>query len=236
MKFLIPFKGVYPITQTYDQHVARAKSWGLCWMPNPNCPKGYYYGGIDYGMPVGTPLFAAQAGVVAVSVDGSTGYGTHLKITHKGEDLGEYTSVYGHLSKRWLEAGAVVAAGDQIGVSGNTGNSTGPHLHFEIRKGSVPFDPAPFLVSTVEELDGAIIPGGTEVKTEFITYKGTTNVALNIRGGPSLGYIVSGRLPELTQVDILEESTDTAGNVWGRIGYRQWACLRYQGLAYITYI
>ena len=94
--------------------------------------------GIDIAVPIGTPIMAAAGGTILYSkVDGSAsgGYGQYVAIKH---DNGTIT-LYGHLSDRDVVAGQRVEVGQQIGLSGNTGKSTGPHLHFQITEGDNPF-------------------------------------------------------------------------------------------------
>lgn len=89
------------------------------------------YNAIDIGVPVGTPVYAAADGRVVTSKDlttpggGYRSYGRYITIDHGG-----FETLYAHLSQRAVGAGAVVRGGARIGASGNTGNSTGPHLHF----------------------------------------------------------------------------------------------------------
>ncbi|NYI04925.1 transglycosylase family protein [Allostreptomyces psammosilenae] len=87
-----------------------------------------YHTGQDFAVPTGTPVQAVASGtVVSAAYDGA--YGNQVVIDH-----GDGTfSQYAHLSSLAVSAGQQVGAGDQIGLSGSTGNSTGPHLHFEIR-------------------------------------------------------------------------------------------------------
>ncbi|WP_328498673.1 M23 family metallopeptidase [Streptomyces sp. NBC_00414] len=87
--------------------------------------------GVDYRTPRHTPVLASAAGVVVRSVDLTVSYGRFIIVAHSG---GVFT-LYAHLDKRQARQGARVAAGQQIGLSGSTGRSTGPHLHFEVRKG-----------------------------------------------------------------------------------------------------
>ncbi len=106
----------------------------------------HFHTGIDIGVGMGTPIAAAADGVVVLAgtnvVDGRpVGYGTYVVIAHGG---GLYT-LYAHLSQLGVTAGERVRAGEVIGLSGSTGNSTGPHLHFEVRRGTDPVDPAPYL-------------------------------------------------------------------------------------------
>ncbi|MFH8981442.1 M23 family metallopeptidase [Streptomyces varsoviensis] len=86
--------------------------------------------GQDFAVPVGTPVRAIGAGTV-VSVGCGDAFGISAVIRHPG---GWYTQ-YAHLSALYVARGTRVRAGDWIGLSGSTGNSTGPHLHFEVRKG-----------------------------------------------------------------------------------------------------
>lgn len=87
-----------------------------------------WHNGIDGRAATGTPVYAVDDGIVQVAKDNPTGYGLYIAIDH-----GIWGSLYGHLSKFVVKVGQKVAAGDIIGYSGNTGQSTGSHLHFEIR-------------------------------------------------------------------------------------------------------
>lgn len=91
---------------------------------------GKYHGAVDFGVPVGTPVYAAADGVVVTATwGGSDSYGYYVKIKHYN---GLYT-LYAHASSLVVSAGQVVKQGQLIMYSGNTGNSTGPHCHFEVR-------------------------------------------------------------------------------------------------------
>lgn len=96
--------------------------------------------GIDIAMSSGSPIYAADGGkVVYVGYNG--GYGMMIKINH-GENI---ETIYAHLSKYYVSVGDKVFKGEKIGLSGNTGTSTGPHLHFEVRKLGTPIDPKKYL-------------------------------------------------------------------------------------------
>ncbi|GEM_PF-741224 len=99
-----------------------------------------FHSGIDLAMPIGTPVKAADCGMVT-SAGSSGAYGIKIKIDH-GE--GEYVTVYAHLSRLAVSTGDVVEQGQVIGYSGNTGRSTGPHLHFEIHVNGEPQNPLNF--------------------------------------------------------------------------------------------
>lgn len=94
------------------------------------------HSGIDLGVVVGTTVLAAMEGTVTlVSNEGE--YGTHVKIVNK-----DITTIYAHCSKILVKKGAKIKKGQKIALSGNTGNTTGPHLHFEIRRDNRTVDPA----------------------------------------------------------------------------------------------
>jgi murein DD-endopeptidase MepM/ murein hydrolase activator NlpD len=87
-----------------------------------------YHTGVDFVVPTGTPVKSVGAGTV-VSAGWGGAYGNQVVVRL---DDGHYVQ-YGHLSQLSVTAGQIVTAGRQIGLSGATGNVTGPHLHFEIR-------------------------------------------------------------------------------------------------------
>ena len=98
---------------------------------------GAYYGARwagDLAMPMGTPVYAWNDGQVSTINRWGYSYGHHIRVNHGG--LGQ--SLYAHLSRILVSAGQLVKAGEKIGEIGSTGNSTGPHLHFEIRGGNAP--------------------------------------------------------------------------------------------------
>lgn len=92
-----------------------------------------FHGGIDLaggsGKLHGAPVYATRAGYVIAAVTSDTGYGIYVLIDH-GDG---YSSLYAHMSARYVEVGNYVTQGQMIGRVGNTGNSRGAHLHFEIR-------------------------------------------------------------------------------------------------------
>lgn len=108
--------------------------------PSPFNGKPSYHPGIDLAAPMGANVYACAPGKVR-AIGYSNVYGNHIIIRHNdGND-----SLYGHLSKTIATLNQVVKAGTIIGEVGSTGMSTGPHLHFEIRKSGVPTDPEVFI-------------------------------------------------------------------------------------------
>ena len=107
---------------------------------------GVTHYGVDIAAPIGTPVYAAAAGVVE-RAGAATGFG--LAVYIRGDD-GAIT-VYGHVNEYYVTAGERVAAGEQIAEVGNRGQSTGPHLHFEVHPGGAMYggqiDPVPWLRS-----------------------------------------------------------------------------------------
>ncbi|MFN3631781.1 MULTISPECIES: M23 family metallopeptidase [Exiguobacterium] len=99
---------------------------------------GYtFHNGLDIAAKTGTPVYAAEAGKVT-KVSSSGPYGNHIQIEHN-VDGQKWTTVYAHLHKVDVKTGQSVRQGEPIGQIGNTGNSSGPHLHFEIHKGDYNF-------------------------------------------------------------------------------------------------
>ena len=112
------------ITTAYK---AKGKHWS----------KGYHTG-VDFAQPVGTPVYAVQDGIVT-NANWGKAYGTQIVIDQKALNDGTPQriaggwAIYAHLSKSNVTAGQAVKKGDLIGYVGNSGNSTGAHLHYEVR-------------------------------------------------------------------------------------------------------
>jgi murein DD-endopeptidase MepM/ murein hydrolase activator NlpD len=115
-------------------HLRRTSGFGI--RKDPFTGEKSFHTGVDLGCDVRTPVFAARAGKVVF-----TGYkGDYGQLVILEHPCGYY-SYYGHLSQIKVRVGSIVTAQDVIALSGNTGRTTGPHLHFEIRKHSKPINP-----------------------------------------------------------------------------------------------
>jgi len=99
--------------------------------------------GLNISAPSGTPVQAAEAGTVIYTGNELQAFGNLVLIRHAGG----WVTAYGHLGSIAVQRGATVTQGQPIGTVGQTGNATAPQLHFEIRQGSKPVDPAPLLSS-----------------------------------------------------------------------------------------
>ena len=107
---------------------------------HPTLKKKKFHNGIDVAAPVGTPVLSAQSGTVKVAATDDLN-GNYVIVDHGN---GVKTS-YCHLDALEVVTGDPVTRGGRMGLSGNTGRSTGPHLHFVVRVGRKPLDPARFL-------------------------------------------------------------------------------------------
>lgn len=101
--------------------------------------------GIDIGVDSGTPVYAAQSGTVITASNQPGGAGLYVKIDHGNG----WTTTYMHNSELLVQTGDTVSKGERIALSGNTGVSTGPHLHFQIEKDGTPMDPLTFKYDAV---------------------------------------------------------------------------------------
>ncbi len=118
-KFIHPLKGAGRLSSGYGSR------WGS------------FHKGVDYAAPAGTPIYASAAGQVIYSGYNSGGYGKLIIIDHGNG----YQTYYAHCSSLYVNVGTNVSQGQHIAGVGSTGNSTGNHIHFEIRKNGTPINP-----------------------------------------------------------------------------------------------
>ncbi|NLT74448.1 MAG: peptidoglycan DD-metalloendopeptidase family protein [Chloroflexi bacterium] len=114
----------------------------LAWPMSGRLSQGYWQGhrAIDIAASRGTPIMAADGGTV-VAAHTATGYGRMVVVDHGNG----YQTLYAHMDAFFVEVGQAVEKGDLLGKCGSTGNSTGPHLHFEVRSGGSLLNPFNFL-------------------------------------------------------------------------------------------
>ena len=232
MKFLYPVSPNAKVTQDFAEH-EQAKiehGWTL------------YNGGIDWGIVTGTSVRAAQNGTVTVARSDTDGYGTHVRIEHS-EGATKFLTIYGHLQSFSVTTGQVIQAGQEIGLSDNTGNSTGPHLHFELRRNGTPIDPAPLLVKTVAELNagggggggGAQGPDLGKEPAQYPVLPKAVVVAsptLRVRDAPNTTSSTQvGTLTTNTQVEVIRKIVQ-GNDIWLQIGNKQFIAMYYQGTVY----
>ncbi len=124
-----PFETVAPVSATVSS--------GYGWRKDPIDGKTRFHAGMDFAVPPHTPVKSFMQGEVTYS-GWQKGYGRIIEVTHPNG----YVTRYGHNAQLMVNKGDRVEAGKIIALSGSSGRSTGPHLHFEIRKGNFSLDPA----------------------------------------------------------------------------------------------
>lgn len=131
-RFLAPLPGAV-LTQGFGPTTA--------WFEPPYGGAAHFHTGIDLAAPWGTPVHAADDAVVLFTGSDGYGYGNYVVLGHSGG----LVTLYGHLASIAVKQGDQLKQGDVIGAEGSTGNSTGAHLHFELRVDGTPTDPRPLL-------------------------------------------------------------------------------------------
>lgn len=137
--WVTPLQSAYRTTSKYG------------WRKNPTGGPPELHGGQDLKSFEGDTVVAATSGTVSDVIDfGGRSYGLHIKIDHPGG----VRTLYAHLQKATVKAGQQVAAGQPIGALGNSGRSTGAHLHFEVRVNNKHVDPVPWMADKGAPLNG----------------------------------------------------------------------------------
>ncbi len=151
-----PFVGTFPVSNLFDHDLPLGDAdgnnrflsvQGQVWIPSPShpCGKSDGHAGYDWAMPVGTPILAAAAGRVSLARPEPEFYcpalgqpvrGLRVRILHEvgSPQPQRFETLYSHLSQILVAEGQRVAPQEVIGLSGNSGCSSGPHLHFEVRR------------------------------------------------------------------------------------------------------
>ncbi|MGA8010566.1 MAG: M23 family metallopeptidase [Thiomonas sp.] len=137
---LAAFEAARPMGEPVPSNTPITSDYGL--RPNPMGSGLEFHNGIDFGVNIGTPVHATAGGVVE-SAGWKAGYGNCVVIDHAFD----YRSLFGHLSKVLVKPGDKVKRGQVVALSGDTGRSTGPHLHYTLFYGDKTIDPATYIVA-----------------------------------------------------------------------------------------
>ena len=152
-----------PAIQPIDSRKARTGISGFGSRIHPIYKIRKMHAGIDFTSPIGTPIYATGNGR-AIAVGTESGYGRRIIIDHGYN----YTTLYGHMSRFAVKQGQHVKRGDLIGYVGNTGASTGPHLHYEVRKNGRPVNPIDFIYNDLTPTEyAAILEAATQENQSF---------------------------------------------------------------------
>ena len=143
-----------PAIQPISEKYLRAMASGYGYRRDPIYGTSKFHEGMDFSSPIGTPVYATGNGTVT-NASWKSQYGNLIEISHGYN----YTTRYAHLSEILVKPGQAVKRGDLIGKVGNTGKSTGPHLHYEVRFRGQPQNPVNyyFYDLTPEEYDKMIL-------------------------------------------------------------------------------
>jgi len=205
-----PLHGNFPITQIFGENAAAYAKYGL---PGHN--------GVDWGCPFGTQVYAAADGTASRVAWDAAGYGNWIEVDH-----GEYLTRYAHFTATLVTVGAGVTKDTVIGLSGSTGNSTGPHLHFELRikaehdngyNGAV--DPLPYLAGVIPEEENPVAPIiGDRIQV-------LPEVGLRLRAAPSVQSDWMGLADKGDSFTVLDVKQD-GNDIW--VCVPVWCAARYK--------
>jgi murein DD-endopeptidase MepM/ murein hydrolase activator NlpD len=129
-----------PAIQPVSNKDLNRLSSGFSYRIDPIYKTVKFHAGLDFSAPQGTPIYATANGVVRVAGNQGNGYGNHVIINHGYQ----YSTLYGHMYRIKVRVGQAIKRGEVIGYVGNTGKSTGPHVHYEVMKGGRHLDPIYF--------------------------------------------------------------------------------------------
>ena len=146
-EFLASIPAIQPVTNKNLRSMASGFGYRL----HPIYKTYKMHSGIDFTAPTGTPIYATGNGRVVPAPDGASGYGNHVVIDH---GFG-YKTLYAHMYKSKVKIGQRVKRGQLIGYVGNTGLSSGPHLHYEVIKNGNKINPINYFFNDLTETDYA---------------------------------------------------------------------------------
>lgn len=211
------------VTQTFAEHLQAAKNYS----------PGHYNGGLDVA-----PIQPGKDVIIYSGADGDLikvgwdpdGYGNYVRIRHAGG----YESVYAHLRATTVKLGPI-KAGDYVGIMGTTGNSTGIHLHFEVRLNGKPVDPELLIV---ENAPNPLPPAPPQNRTPVfpaLPRMVVTAPTLRMRQAPGLSARELGWLASDTVLEVLR-LVDADGCVWAQIGFDQFCAMSRGNKRYCEWI
>jgi hypothetical protein len=216
--------GRAPITQHFGANPAAYARFGQAG-----------HNGVDFGVPLYTAVHAAAAGMVAKTGSDPKGYGLYVILKHTNG----YQTLYAHLGRVMVDTGEELPAGSVLGLSGSTGNSTGPHLHFELRRDTAKSTSYP---------QGAVNPLGyyaaVEPAPEPLVFPTPTPLvppspgcytvivpSLRIRLEPTTEAAIVGALAQGLAVEVIGSSIEANGVIW--VPVRLWIGAAQDGAALI---
>ena len=204
IKLIYPVSG--PITQYFGENPQIYSQWGYAG-----------HNGVDWGIPNGTPIVAAADGTVDKVDFEKDGYGNFVKMSHI-DGTTKYYTYYAHLQSTSVKVGQKITAGTVVGLSNNTGASTGPHLHFGVKiDGQNPaykgyLDPMPLFTGTVAPAPATPAGGGATPQAPSAPQTPATPGAVvgavdlpnlnfeviydgvNVRSGPGVEFVILEQL------------------------------------------
>ena len=176
---------------------------------------GGYHGGLDFPAATGTPIRAMWPGAVVKALRLNRSYGHHAILDHGGG----LQTLYAHMSRLGVSVGQKVGQGDIIGLVGSTGNSSGPHLHLEVRSGGRRVNPEPYLSGAVSAPLGT--PDGTSV-LDIPGLIGDVIGSLRELGGSGFGGLLGSAFTGIAgQVKDWALSQIGIGGYWSGTSYAQ---------------
>jgi murein DD-endopeptidase MepM/ murein hydrolase activator NlpD len=140
-----------PAVQPVSNKNLKAMASGFGWRTHPIYKIQKFHSGMDFSAPIGTPIYSTGNGIVTAANDGERGYGNRVEINH---GYG-YSTLYAHMSRFAVKQGQKVQRGDLIGYVGNTGASTGPHLHYEVIKNNEKVNPVNYFYNDLSPAEYA---------------------------------------------------------------------------------
>lgn len=151
-----------PSIQPIDNKDLKRLASGFGWRTHPIYKISKFHTGLDFTASTGTPIYAASDAIVEIADAEARGYGNHVVLDH---GYG-YKTLYGHMSRFTVKPGQKINRGDIIGYVGNTGTSSGPHLHYEVIKNGDKINPINFFASDLSPEDYAAMLEMSEINNQ----------------------------------------------------------------------